>query len=360
MNDNIENKNIILKALRSNFFRAVLFVFILFFILRSVSYVMRMNGTTKSRFAGFYAQEKDSIDVLMIGASTVSTSLIPAYMWDKYGFTAYPLSSNSLRPKAIKYLIEEGYRYQNPKLVVVEMRTFAMPDEDQAKDEGHIREVVDNMRYSIHRVKTINALTEEFDNKATFYFDIMKYHPNYGMLFQPSEWKMYNYKTDDIMKGFEIKNGQMAYRRKKKNDLKLTYNDGRNPIPQKQEEVLKDLLDFAKDKDLQMLFVVTPRDHDGDFEGQMNYMKDIIEEYGYDVINTNELAKEVDVDYRYDMDDGAHTNVWGAIKVSDFVGNYISQNYLGTIGHSDSVTRNWNEAYKVFKDRLDNTEVEMK
>ena len=85
--------------------KMISFILIFLLLLTGVSYIVRTNGHVKNRFAGFYAEEKNSIDVLMFGASTVGTSFSPGYMWGEFGFTSYPLSSNAQRPKAIKYLL---------------------------------------------------------------------------------------------------------------------------------------------------------------------------------------------------------------------------------------------------------------
>lgn len=343
-----------------NAIKAVAFILILFFILRSISYVLRTNGDSKARFAGFYAEENNSIDVMMFGASTVGTSICSPYMWGKYGFTSYPLSSNTQRPKAIKYLIEEAAKYQNPQLIVVEVRTFIADDDDLASDEGHVREVVDNMRYSWHRVETINALTEKFDDKMPFYIDIMKYHSNIGMLLMPSEWKKFDYKHKDVLKGFELKNGVMAYRKDGENRPSGIYCYDASPIPEEQEVVLRDLLEYLKVNNYQALFVSTPRDHEDSFEGNMCYIKGIVNEYDYELIDTNEVFEEVNFDYRFDMDDGAHTNVWGAVKVSDYLGKYISDNYLTNIEHNSNVISEWNDSYETFMKMYENTVAEEK
>lgn len=345
---------------RRKILRAAVFVLGLLIILRSVAYIVRMGGDTKKRFAGFYAEPQDSIDVVMLGSSAVSESLIPAYMWDKYGFTSYPLSSNSQCPGVLKYLIKESLKYQTPKLFVVEMRTFVTSYEDQLKDEGHIREVVDNMRYSINRINAINALTEEFDDKLSFYFDIFKYHSNVGLLCSPSEWKMFNYSVDNDMKGYELKNGVMKYREKEENRASDAYCYDQKPIPVKQEEVLRDLLAYAKENELQMLFVVTPRDHDEEYEGNICYMKEIVNGYGFDLIDVNEDFEKAQFDYRFDMDDGAHTNLWGAVKTSDYVGKYIKEHCLGELNHKQRITDEWNDAYRYFEKVYNDTKAEEK
>lgn len=337
--------------------KIIVFICILGFLLRSVSYIVRSNGDSRIRFAGFYAEEKNSIDVLMLGSSTVGTSFCAPYMWDKYGFTSYPLSSNSQRPKAMKYLIEEGMRYQAPSLIVIEMRTFIADDEEMAEDEAHIREIVDNMQYSWHRIETINAVAEHFDDKWSFYVDLFKYHSNIGMLIRPEQWKYYNYSTKSIEKGFVIKNHVEQFRIEDKPDL---YTEERKPIPQNQEEVLRDLLVYLKDNNLEALFVATPRAGFDDYEAMMNYCEDIVEGEGYKFLNLNYKYDEMQFSYRTDIDDGAHTNVWGALKCSDYLGQYIRDNYDIKNSHSEKVRNDWDEAYAYFLEQYNATEREEK
>ncbi|MCR5798943.1 MAG: glycosyltransferase family 2 protein [Lachnospiraceae bacterium] len=327
--------------------KAILFMVLFLFLLRSVSYIIRTNGDTKDRFAGFYAEKKDSIDVLMMGSSTVATSFSPGYMWGKYGFTSYPLSSNSQRPKAIKYLIEEGLRYQEPKLIVIEMRTFIAEDEELAEDEGHIRETVDNMRYSLHRIKTVKAMTDMLDKEYAYQLDIIKYHSNLGMLLEPNEWKKFNYSVKNADKGFEFKYDVEGYR-KETPDL---YTKDRKPIPSSEEAVLRDLIAFLKENDLDALFVVTPRDESDDYEPMMNYCSDIVKEAGFEFIDLNFLYDEMGFDYRTDIDDGAHTNVWGAVKCSDVLGQFVVGNYDVISPKSEAVTDDWDTAYRHFTEQ---------
>ncbi len=340
---------------KKNLFKIIIFILICIFMLKSLSYIMRTGGESKARFAGFYAEKRNSIDVLMIGSSTVGTSFSAPYMWDRYGFTSYPLSTNSLRPKAIKYLIEEGLKYQSPDLIVIEMRTFIADDDEMASDEGHVRETVDNMRYSFNRIRAINALTEKYEDKLPFYLDIMKYHSNWGSLLQPGEWLMFEYRKKNITKGFEYKKRRQLFRT---DDTPAVYTDERLEIPKEQEAVLRDLLQYLKDKGLNALFVVTPRADLESYEPQMNYCSDIVTEAGYDFLDLNYRYDDMGFDYRYDLDDGAHTNLWGAIKCSDALGRYINDNYSLKKTYSQSTISEWDKSYEYFSERVKEIENE--
>ena len=325
--------------------KALSFILIFMLLLTGVSYIVRTNGDIKNRFAGFYAEEKNSIDVLMCGGSTIATSFSPGYMWGEYGFTSYPISSNTQRPKAIKYLLEEAYKYQSPELVVIELRMFTYEDEKLKMDEPHIREVTDNMRYSLHRVKTVHNLAdgaETFEEKLSYYFDIIKYHSNWGMFFKPEEWQKIDYSKPDLHKGFQHPEEIMYH-----DEVVDKYipTEERVAIPKEQEEELRELMRFFKEHDQDALFVVTPCIYGEDYYAQMNYMKDIVEEEGFSYLNVHD---GVDYDCATDYLDGGHSNILGAKKCSELLGATISQEYELSDKRGQEGYDSWNESYKAF------------
>lgn len=325
--------------------KTISFILIFLLLLTGVSYIVRTNGYVKDRFAGFYAEEKDSIDVLMFGGSTIGTSFSPGYMWGEYGFTSYPLSSNTQRPKAIRYLLEEAYKYQKPKVVVIELRMFTYEDEVLKKDEPHIREVTDNMRYSLHRFKTVRDMTdgvENFEDRLSYYFDIIKYHSNWGMFFKPKEWQKIDYNKVDLHKGFEHPEEIMFHNEEYDRYIPT---DDRMAIPQEQEVELRELMAFLKENDQNALFVVTPCIYGNEYYAQMNYMKDIVEKEGFSYLNIHDCVEyECATDYL----DGGHSNILGAKKCSDVLGAYISQKYNLADKRNQEDFDSWDESYKAF------------
>lgn len=325
--------------------KAISFILIFVLLLTGVSYIVRTNGDIKDRFAGFYAEEKNSIDVLMFGGSTIATSFSPGYMWGEYGFTSYPLSSNTQRPKAIRYLLEEAYKYQSPELVVIELRMFTYEDEKLKVDEPHIREVTDNMRYSLHRIKTVSEMTdgvESFEDKLAYYFDIIKYHSNWEMFFRPKELMKVTYSKKDLHKGFEHAE-EILYHNEEYDQYIPT--DERRFIPSEQEVELRELMDFLKENNQDAIFVVTPCIYGADYYAQMNYMKDIVEQEGFVYLNVHDY---VEYDCATDYLDGGHSNILGAKKCSELLGAMISQEFGITDKRNQEGFESWNESYKAF------------
>lgn len=325
--------------------KAISFILIFMLLLTGVSYIVRTNGEIKDRFAGFYAEKKNSIDVLLCGSSTVATSFSSGYMWGEYGFTSYPISTNTQRPKAIKYLLEEAYKYQSPEVVVIELRMFTYEDEEMKNDEAHIREVTDNMKYSIQRFKTVRDMTdgvETFEDKLSYYFDIIKYHSNWGMFFKPEELQKVTYSKADVDKGFEYPT-QIMYHNEEYDRYVPT--EERIAIPVEQEAVLWELLTFLKENNQKALFVVTPCIYGNEYYAQMNYMKDIVEQEGFSYLNLHEY---VDYDCATDYLDGGHSNILGAKKCSKVLGEILKQEYGLTDKRNQEGYKSWNESYKAF------------
>ena len=121
-----------------------------------------------------YAVITNTIDAVMIGASSVSPLLASPYIWNEYGITTYPLSTNAQPAAGIKYIIEEASKSQEGCLFMVDATMF-MVEQSTLLTEPRIRNVVDNMKYSLNRVKAINEMVEDSASRIDYYFDISKY-----------------------------------------------------------------------------------------------------------------------------------------------------------------------------------------
>ena len=141
--------------------KAVVFLAVFLWLLVTVTYIIRTNGDVKDRFTGFYAEKENTIDAILVGSSPVYPYYSAPALYGKSGIAAYPLSTNNQRPKAIKYLLKEAQKTQDPSLFIIEMRMFSMPDEEWEDTMVFTRGVTDNLKYSKNRVDAINALVSD-------------------------------------------------------------------------------------------------------------------------------------------------------------------------------------------------------
>ncbi len=327
--------------------RIIVFILIVGWMLVHLTYILRTNGDVKDRYVGFYAEKRDTVDVAVIGSSPVPMCIITPKIYGDMGVTMYPISSNMQRPVATKYLVEEILKTQSPELFIFEMRMWGARDEDLLGNMAHTREVTDNMKYSVNRIKTINAMVSDPDERYTYYFDIFKYHSNWKTLFLWSQFRTLFYEYPEDLKGY------LAETEVGPGELPAAVADEKMAIPEEQEAYLLDLLDYLDEKNINALFVITPYSVKEEEQKKYNYMADIVESRGYTFLDMNSQLDEIGIDFDTDIRDfGTHLNVLGAQKVTDWLEEYLRQNYIATgkvltTDHrGDNRYASWDKAYE--------------
>lgn len=325
--------------------KAAVFLAGFIFILIAVTYIVRTNGDVKNRFAGFYAEKDNTIDVILVGSSPVYPFYSAPKLYGEQGIAAYPLSTNNQRPKAIKYLLTEAQKTQDPSLFVIELRMFTMPDEEWEDTMVFTRGVTDNLKYSLNRVRAINALVSDKSERYTYYFDIFKYHSNWKMLFLPEELAKWNYEKSSPLKGLEIKYGVGPADWTDYSGV----TDMQEPAAE-QLEVLYDLLSWIDASGKDALFIVSPYVMKREEREKFNYLADVIEKSGYPVLDFNEHVQEAGIDFSTDFYDyGGHVNALGQEKCTAFLESYLVKHYELPDHRGQAGYESWDSAWQLYQ-----------
>lgn len=337
-----------------NAFKTIVFIIMFLFALRTVSYIVRTNGDVKDRFSGFYAEPKNTIDAVMIGSSPVAPYYSTPQMYGEKGIVCYPLSSNVQRPAAATGLMNEIYKRQSPELAIFEVRMYLAKDIDMTNNMSYTRGVTDNLKYSANRVRVIDKMlkgTEDSDGaepKDSYYFDIMKYHSNWGMLFIPHEWRNWNYSALNEYKGYEFKDtvGPCEYT----DESNVT---GTKSIPAEQEENLQQLLTYLDNHDQNALFIVSPYLETSGDKKMYNHIEQEVTDKGYKFLDMNEYVTEMGLEYDTDIADyGTHVNSEGAEKCTSYLEDYLDENYDLPDRRNDNKYSSWEKSYQDWMQKL--------
>lgn len=325
-----------------------LLIFILLFFY--VSYLFRPVSINRKNIVGYYAEDKNTIDIVCIGGSSTYVFWAPYEAWNEYGIVSYDFSTDSMSPALMKGLMEEALKYQTPRLFVIDLRALDVRDlHEEFYSEAYLRNITDSLKYSSNRNEIIRYAFEheqpQLTNEASLYFDLCMYHSNWQRLNEDNFLYAKNHIKSDF-KGFEMVT--FAYHENfEENDYsyvtdELELSDGTN-------QILLDLLDYCRENSLNVLFTLNPFYRDSeDTKARYNYIERVVNEYGYDFIDCNDYYDEMDIDFSHDFYNRDHVNLYGALKYTKFLGSYIVDHYDIPDRRNDRMYNSWRENYQLW------------
>lgn len=338
-----------------NSLKAVSFFIIFLVLLVTVSYILRPYSGSASRknLCGFYAEEKDSLDVVFIGSSAVFAFWEPMEFWKKYGVTSYDFATGTMPPQVMKYCMKEIKKTQDPDVFVVDLRSFNAGGIKFSKKQSvnnmylevPLRNVTDNFKYSMNRFQMIADCVPDMYDKVPYYLDIMKYHTEWTRLKDKQSLLFAANESHDSLKGFKFVDKVKKVKYEDQSGIK-----SKADLSDEIEAILYDLLDYCKEEDLQVLFLVNSYCQEKEHKEMYNSIADVVGEYGYNFLNTNDYYKEMGLDHTTDYYDRSHVNIFGADKYTEFVGKYLMDHYTLEDKRGQEAYASWDEDYEVWSE----------
>ncbi len=315
-------------------------IFLIIFLIM-FHYLFSILWLSRTPISSFYDEPDDSLDVVYVGASNAYAHFNAPLAYNLYGFTTGFMSTDSVPFTLIKYLIKEAKKYQNPKLYVVDIATLIY-DYDGI-EEGAIRKSIDSMKFSLNRIDAINDVLKATNTKKeeciNYYFSFLKYH---------NKWNEIDYSSYQnpvyLYKGYFFSSYTIAVEKQKE----YIWNDDVVKLPKKNYNDLIKLIEYIKDEDTQVLFVIPKRFFNENDVKMLNYATNIIEESGLQLINFNKL-NDLDIDFSHDFYNYAHLNIFGATKYTLYFSKYLNDNYDLIDHRGDKKYNSWNDEYERFK-----------
>lgn len=338
-------------------------IFLLIFFAGFVmfSYILRPVTNSRKNICGFYAEPDNSLDMVYIGGSACYTFWEPLSAWNEYGFTSYNFATDALQPQSIKYMIKEIQKTQTPELLVVDLRPFQYGDvlntDENVNNMDRVapfRNVSDNLKYSWNRLELIQNGAPVQEEKWTYIFDIAKYHSNMRSLFSRENWKYIFNVGKSTSKGF------IPYTKSQKirfEDSSLVVEE--MELSQEINAIFDELLEYCKQENLQVLFIVHAYSITGEDQKKYNYMERKIKEYGHDFLNVNDYFYDIGFDVKVDFHDWNHVNLSGADKYTSFLAEYIAEHYNMPDKKTDLKYESWDADYKIWWEETEDVRKQM-
>jgi len=233
-------------------------------------------------------------------------------IYNKYGFTSFVLGSAAQQLHYTKYLLNRTLKKQNPKVVILETNAI------------------------YRKIEPTGPIFRKLQNL----FSIFEYH---------NRWKSLNFRDLNLSFSYDYNSEFKGYTYKPGIKGSKT-NEYMNPTKEAKEieslnkRYLLAMIELCKENNIEFLLLSTPSTKNWSYTKHEG-IRVFASEYNIPYIDLNLMKNEVPIDWEKDTcDEGDHMNYYGAVKVSEYVGEYLSNNYDLENKKDNPEYQSWNEA----------------
>lgn len=294
-----------------------------------------------SRIYTYRTLKKDTVDSVFIGTSGVDRSWVASKMYEEYGMTVYPLAVDGMPAWLYKEMLEYALQYQDLKLVMLDVRAFT---QDATMDARNSR----NMDIKAHRVlnafpwfsplwlrtafKTMKLIHSADESEPRFnislLFSFVRFH---------QKWQEIGLTVFEENLGSKIHEFGGFYMHPSKSALSVPLEDFvfDGTVQQEMDPICEaafyEVIDYARERNVEILFVDTPQRPDEHEMLRANYIYEKLDELGIDYVTYYAPGEEhpftIDLDLSTDFYNDGHVNYFGAVKFSEDLAAYIDEKY---------------------------------
>lgn len=271
--------------------------------------------------AEYYEEEKDpdvrEHDVVFIGDCEVYENFSPAVLWQEYGINSYIRGSAQQLIWQSYYLLEDTLRYETPKVIVFNVLSLKY---NEPQKEAYNRMTLEGMKWSLSKVKSIQASMTDSEHFLDYVFPILRYHSRWSDLDKEDVEYLFHskrvshngyYMRVDVKPAENVPAGQPL----------ADYSFGENAM-----SYLDKMTELCEEKGIQLVLIKAPSLYPYWYDEWEEQVEAYAEEHGLLYVNFLELTEEAGIDFSKDTyDAGLHMNLSGAEKLSRYFGQILTE-----------------------------------
>ena len=326
---------------------SMIFLAALIALLAGFSRVLEHKGS-REKITPFL-ERAEQFDVLFFGDSHAYSAIYPMELWENYGIASYNLANYNLPIPVSYWVMRNALLTCRPKVVVLDVNQIW----EQAKlceSSSDIHTGLDGFPLSRVKLETIFDLMDDplftdkngypyKDLRAEFIFPFLKYHTRWNDLSMRDLKPKYNRELGGERniavaepEAYEITAGTAD-----EQGFGFVY--------------LRRFIEYCQDMGIRVMLVNLPYPCPNNNEEQLytNAVLYTAEEYGIEYLDF--VFMDQIVDYSTDCyDPASHLNPSGAWKVTDFIGQHLSQAYNLPDRRTDAAYAAWNSDYAAYRE----------
>lgn len=289
-----------------------------------------------------YYQPKNTVDVVMMGSSHIHYDIDTGILWKKYGISSFDYSAAE-QPLWITYhYLVEFCKYQDPKVVVLDLYSPALRNEDYQYD--WLLPNVLGMRFSLNKLEMLNVSAEDFRIKD-FFPSFAVYHGRFNDL-TPQDFT-YPFQSQVDLENFK---GYKPVIQVKPQQKPTITQQGSGVLSIKSEIYLQKIIDYTQKNNIDLFLIVTPYITNDDQELIYNRVKEIAHMNNIEFNSTNYDYDKIGLDFEKDFMDNSHLNYTGAGKFTDYLGSELKSRFELQDHRGDPTYDSWEINYQEIAD----------
>lgn len=270
----------------------------------------------------FYSEDKNSIDVLVLGSSRSFENVNTEMMFEDYGIAAFDLCGSNQPLWNTYFYLKEALKTQSPKLIILDAYETTYND-DYMGDNTIIKNTF-GMKWSMDKIKAI-CVSVQPERRLQFLLPYIQYHNRYTEVSGADFLKDQGDPYYADWKGFLV---NMAEKPIEETTFEPTDEQGK--IWPKAEEYLRKTIQLAEDNDIPVFVTVSPSASKTREEQIIYNSVEHICLNDYDnvaFVNFNEFNDRMGIDYLTDAADECHLNYKGNVKYTKLLSEMVKSRY---------------------------------
>ena len=269
-------------------------------------------------FASIAAERKDGIDVIVLGDSESYTSVSPMQLWKEQGLSSYVCGQPGQKIQETYFMLKTALQSQSPKVVLMETNLMF-------RDPGPVK-----------NIQTSLAET------ARYRFPLLRFHNLWKLAFDGKK------PGEPVYKGFSIRSSVDPF---DSGDYMKETKEVQE-MPQAVIFYMEEIRELCRRSGAELLLVSAPSPKNYSYR-KHNAIENYAKEKGLTYVDLNLKIKELGISWQEDSyDKGDHLNLYGAQKVTRWLGTYLKQNYELPDHRNDPAYEDWNELSKKYEEAV--------
>ena len=255
--------------------------------------------------------------MVFIGDCEVYENFSPNVLWSEYGINSYIRGSAQQLIWQSYYLLEDTLRYEKPDVVVFNVLSMKY---NEPQKEAYNRMTLEGMKWSMSKVKSIQASMTEDEHFMDYVFPILRYHSRWSEL--TTDDVKYMFKTEKVShNGYYMRVDVKPAENVPDGKILANYQFGDNAYA-----YLDKITQLCKDNDIQLILIKAPSLYPYWYDEWEQQMEDYAQQNDLMYINFLELIEETGLDFSTDTyDGGLHLNLSGAEKITRYFGQILRE-----------------------------------